>query len=975
MSPRTHRLAGAVRRALPLLVLPVAVLAQEAPPADPEARTLDTVQVTGSRIRRAEMEGQVPVQVLTREDIDRSGFSSVAEVVQNLTASGAALNTKFNSSGNFGFPPDGGGVGAGAATVDLRHLGAKRVLVLVDGIRWVNESSASGVGSAVDLNTIPLAIIERIEVLEDGASSIYGSDAIAGVVNIITRKEVDGPSVQLHYGDYSDLAGGDTWGADLGWGGSSERARWFVGASYFRQDEISSTEYGPASVPVPGTGLANGSSATPNGRFVFAPPDGNNTYGGLCPLATDDTGAPVAGTATCDITTPNGNSYSPSPGFPGDFIGFGTANRFNFAPYNLLLTPSERKSVFGQVQFDFTPTLGGYVRVLYNERESANQAAPEPFFLGTDAGVYNDYAERTLVISAANPYNPFGFDLTTMGDAPNLFLLGRRPVEGGPRRFEQDVETWYASAGLNGLFDVGARSWNWDVNVMRSESKAEQTNYGSYNIRRINEALGDPVDCAAISGCVPLNLFGGPGTITADMLGWIQPVVRDRSSNALSLVSANLTGEMFDGWAGAISFAAGLEYREYEGEYQPDPLTVAGEYNGVPSGPSRGEYDVREAYVEFLVPLMREGWFGKSLDLTVASRWSDYSNFGGTNTGKLGLRWQVADEFLLRGSFAEGFRAPSIGELYGTLSRFDATLVDPCNNAASTTPECVADGVPPGYEQTNPQISVITSGNAELEPETSRSLMLGGVWSPSFADAASWSDRLDLGVTFYRHTIDGAIQALDAQTVLERCIFGRDPVSCGLYERNDRGQIVRFDNILGNVGTIRTDGWDFDVGWRLPEQAWGRLGFDWKTTWVTKYELVNEAGQAEPRAPGIEISNSAIPERTSTLSANWSQGGWSAAWSARYIDRLRESCGGANGFDICDDSASDLNYLGSTTYHDAQLAWATDAWMQDFRITLGVNNVFGKDPPICLSCSLNGYDASTYDLPGRFWYARVGFGF
>ena len=297
MSPRRtrHRLAKAIRQSLLLAALPLCALAQDAPEPVPQARTLDAVQVTGSRIKRAELETQVPVQVLTREDIDRSGFTSVADVVQNLTASGAALNTRFNSSGNFGFPPDGGGVGAGAATVDLCHLGAKRVLVLVDGMRWVNESSASGVGSSVDLNTIPLAIVERIEVLEDGASSIYGSDAIAGVVNIITRKDIDGPGVQLHYGDFSGLAGGETWGADLGWGGSSERARWFVGASYFRQEEISSLEYGPASVPVPGTGLANGSSATPNGRFVFAPADGNNTYGGLCPLGTTSDGTPVPG--------------------------------------------------------------------------------------------------------------------------------------------------------------------------------------------------------------------------------------------------------------------------------------------------------------------------------------------------------------------------------------------------------------------------------------------------------------------------------------------------------------------------------------------------------------------------------------------------------------------------------------------------------------------------------------------------------
>ena len=963
MTPQRHPLARAVQLSLVLAVLPLAAAAQQIQaPANPEARTLDTVQVTGSRIRRADLETQVPVQILSREDIDRSGFTSVAEVVQNLTASGAALNTRFNSSGNFGFPPDGGGVGAGAATVDLRHLGAKRVLVLVDGIRWVNESSASGVGSAVDLNTIPLAIIERIEVLEDGASSIYGSDAIAGVVNIITRNDVDGASVQLHYGDYSDLAGGETWGADLGWGGSNERARWFLGASYFKQKEISSLEYGPASVPVPGTGLANGSSATPQGRFVFQDPNTGTVYN-LTPNTGVSNPAYIGGLPECPTDRAD------------DFHCFGTADRFNFAPYNLLLTPSERKSVFGQVQFDFTPSLSAYARVLYNERESANQAAPEPFFLGTDAGVYNEWAETRLVISAANPYNPFGFDLTTVGPDANLFLLGRRPVEGGPRRYVQEVETWYAAFGLNGLFDVGTRQWSWDVNLVRSESKAEQTNTGSYNIRRINESLGDPAACAAIAGCVPLDIFGGVGSITPEMLAFIQPIVRDRSDNSLNLFSANLTGDLFEGWAGAVSFAAGVEYREYEGNYQPDALTVAGEYNGVPSGATHGEYDVREAYAELLVPLMKDGWLGKSLDLSLAGRWSDYSNFGSTNTGKIGLRWQVADEFLLRGSFAEGFRAPSIGELYGTLSRFDATLVDPCNNAASTTPQCVADGVPPGYEQANPQISVVTSGNLDLQPETSRSLMLGAVWSPSFASDAGWSQALDLGVTFYRHTIDGAIQALDAQTILNRCVATRDPVACGFYERNERGQIVRFDNILGNVGTIRTDGWDFSADWRLPEQGWGQMAFAWKSTWVTRYELVNEAGQPEPRAPGIEINNSAIPELTSTLSAVWRRGDWSAGWTARYIDRLTESCGGANGFDICDDSANDVNALGSTTYHDAQVAWASDAVLKDFRITLGVNNVFAKDPPICLSCSLNGYDAATYDLPGRFWYARVGFGF
>ena len=962
--PRT-RLALAIQASM-LLSFSGLAFAQAAPAGQtqPETRaqTLDAVVVTGTRIKKAELESQVPVQVLTREDIDRSGFTSVADIVQNLTASGAALNTKFNSSGNFGFPPDGGGVGAGAATVDLRHLGAKRVLVLVDGMRWVNESSASGVGGSVDLNTIPLSIIERIEVLEDGASSIYGSDAIAGVVNIITRRSIDGARVDLNYGRY-DKFGGATSGLDLGWGGSSDRAQWFLGASYYKQEGVSSAEYGPASIPVPGTGLSNGSSATPQGRIVFQDPGTGQVYS-----ITPDTG----------VTSPNYTSGQPNcpTTRTDDFHCFTTADRFNFAPYNLLLTPSERKSVFGQVRFDFSPTVSAHAKVLYNERESQNQAAPEPIFLGTDAGVYNDYAEKTLVISALNPYNPFGFDLTTMGPNPNLFLLGRRPVEGGPRLYEQKVKTWYVSGGLEGTFDVATRPWSWDVNFALSESKADQTNTGSYNIRRINEALGDPAACAAIPGCVPLNLFGGAGTITPAMLGWIQPIVRDHSENKLSLFSANLTGDLVEMWAGPLSFATGFEYRKYEGSYTPDPITVAGEYNGVPSGPTSGDYDVNEVYLELNVPLMKDGWFGKSLDLSLAERYSDYSTFGGESTGKIGLRWQVADEFLLRGSFAQGFRAPSIGELYGTLARFDATLNDPCNNAASTTPQCVAEGVPAGYEQSNPQISVVTSGNRNLQPETSRSLMLGAVWSPSFASGTSWSDKLDLGVTFYRHTIEDAIQARDAQTILERCITTRDPESCGFYARNPAsGQIIRFDDILDNLGTIKTDGWDFNVGWTLPEQDWGRLRFDWKTTWVGRYELVNESGQAEPRRPGIELNNSAIPELSSTLVTDWRVGPWSVAWTMRYIDALEESCAGANGFDICDDSANDINHLGATTYHDLQATWQSTAWMKGLRVSAGVNNITGKDPPICLSCSLNGYDASTYDLPGRFWYARVGFEF
>src|SRR5688572_1851610 len=233
---RRQSLANAIRFSL-LLSLPGVVAAQEAPapaPAPASPTTLDTVTVTGSRIKQTNLVTAQPVFVLDRAKLEQTGVQTVGEILQQLTSSGKALNAKFNSSGNFGFPSDGGGIGAGSAQVDLRNLGSKRVLVLVDGIRWVNESSASGVSGSADVNTIPLSIVDRVEVLEDGASAIYGSDAIAGVVNIITRRTFEGGEVHGYFGKYDD--GGDTTEAALTLGGSGERWSGVFNASFYEQD-------------------------------------------------------------------------------------------------------------------------------------------------------------------------------------------------------------------------------------------------------------------------------------------------------------------------------------------------------------------------------------------------------------------------------------------------------------------------------------------------------------------------------------------------------------------------------------------------------------------------------------------------------------------------------------------------------------------------------------------------------------------
>ena len=947
---RIRTISGAIHLALVtgLLAAPgAAVFAQQARGDD--AQQLEAIQVTGSRIKKADVEGQSPVQVISAADIEATGLGSIGDVIQRLAVSGSSLNTKFNSAGNFGFSPDGSGVGSGSTTISLRNLGAKRTLILVDGLRWVSESSASGVSAAVDLNTIPASAVDRIEILTDGASSLYGSDAIAGVINIITKKKQDGGAARLYFGDYS-TGDGATQQGNISLGGSSDRFDFFIDLSYYDQKGISSNDWEQSRFPTPGiNGTVNPgswSSATPNGRQVFAPADPTETFGGLCPID--------GGASFCNLSGDGAGGFRP----------WTNAERFNYSPYNLLLTPSERTGLFAQGTYRITDHVNWNLKGTYSKRESVNQAAPEPFFLGSEAG--SGGLADTIGIDASNPYNPFG----TI--SPEGSFITRRPVEGGPRIFRQNVDTSYFTTGLNGDFNIGERQYFWDVNYVTAENKATQTVNGTYNIAHIQRALGPVADCTA--PCVPLNIFGGPGTITQSMLDYILFTENDRSQQKLTVWTANISGDLVELPAGALAFASGYEHRKQSGSYSPDSIVTAGESNGVPSGPTSGEYSVDEFYLELNVPLLADMAFAKHLDLSVATRFSDYSNFGNTTNNKLGLRWQLSDDLTLRTTWAEGFRAPSIGELFGTFARFDAQIQDPCNGATGQQgANCLALGVPDpaNFEQANSQISVVTGGNAALNPETSESLTVGGVYSPSWGANTDWSQKLDFEVTYYNIKIKDAIQASDAQTQLDRCVATLDPVFCGGISRSSGGNINGFDNTLFNLGKINTKGIDFGISWLGNETGIGTFGASFSATKVTSYEAIaTDSGLSEPRVVGVEVNDSAIPDWRATARLNWSISDFTVSWSARYISDLTEDCDTVGTFNNCSNAAAGTNHLGSTTYHDLRASWKLPTDM-NFVIAGGVNNITSKSPPICQSCSLNGYDASTYDLPGRYSYVEA----
>jgi iron complex outermembrane receptor protein len=982
---RSRQIIRAVQGALALCCAATPVLAQQAQPAAPAPQALTEVVVTGSRIQQNIAQSTQPVSVISMDQIEKTGLASLGDLLQQLTTSGSALNQKFNSSGNFGYPPDGGGIGAGSSQVDLRNLDAKRTLVLVDGLRWVNESSASGVSGSADLNTIPISIIDRIEVLEDGASSIYGSDAIAGVINIITRKKVDGVELTGYEGTYKK--GGQTTEASFTAGGSSGKFSGVFIASFYNQQQISSSKWWQSSVPEPRTGNGSGSSATAQGRSTFCDPNIAVPNYGSCTADQANFYDVALNTGT---TTPVWNPANPvAP--PSTYHNFGGADRFNFAPLNLLLTPSQRKALWTNITYDVNDDVQMYAKGMFNNRTSKNQAAPEPIFVGPYAGTAG--IADAINVSHLNPYNPFGIDLCAVAsptcgvgagnNVANFGWITRRPIEAGPRIFDQDVDTWYFSAGFKGTLHV-LDGFNWDISFVDSDNKANQKFTGGYNIAKVGIALGDPAICAKIPGCVPLDLFGGQGRqITPAMLNYILATQLDSSDQQLKLVSANITGTLFHIEDRAAGIAIGAEHRIYQGIFNPDPLRQTGESQDSKAFPVDQSYHVNEGYVELSLPLL------STLGASAAVRYSDYSTFGNQTTYKGGLRWQPVRDFALRGDYSTGFRAPNLGELYG-LTQFGATLVDPCGpTGGGIAPQyvagCAAQHVPPGFIQANTQITTFTGGNANLKPEKSDSYTAGVVYNAGWAEGHAATSRLTFEATYYNIKVKGAIQAEDIQALLNACLStggGTNPGLCAPFTRMAGGNLNPPSNLLQNLAQISTNGEDIKANWASEPLSFGRLTAGLQATHVNNYKAVDALGLVSQRAVGIEVANSSIPDWRINAQLGWGFGPIDVSWNLRYISSLKELCGNAattipvagcttaGAF-----NANQYNTLDSIVYNDLQVAWSDAFNLKGLKLEGGGTNVFGVNPPVCYTCTLNGYDAATYDLPGPFYYVRASYKF
>jgi iron complex outermembrane receptor protein len=917
----------------------------------PAPKTLGTIYVTGSHIRSVDLETEHPLVVLQRDELLRTGLTGVADIVQSLIiANGQTLNRNINNSVH--------ATGTGELRVNLRSLGANRTLVLVNGQRWV-----SAVDGAVDLSAIPLALVERIEVLKDGASAIYGSDAIGGVINIITRKHFSGTEFGVYTGE-SDHGDGFSRHADFSFGRSGDKWDASFGLEYGKDDPIMADRRQISSVPAPGIPFGViGSSASQYG--VFYVPDPWPRYV-LIP------GRP--GTSPDDF-----RRYSPA-----------RDNNYNFIPYNYLQTPQERRAGFAQFRWAFSPDLAFSADALFNQRKSAQQLAPPVIVFNMDpfSGGFD--------VSPGNVYNPFGVPVAVFTRGPDAM----------PRRFVQTVDTTRIHLGLDGVFNAFARDWSWGVDATRT--LAHQIEFGSpyADNEKLALAVGPSFFDASgvarcgtpgnvIEGCVPLDLFSGPGRYTQAMLDYIDVDVTNRKRGVSDALDWHVTATLADLAAGPLGFAAGLERRLERGSDEPDPLVASLRANGtgVASAPTEGAYAVNEAYAEFDVPLLAHQPLVRELDVNLATRWSDYSLFGRTVNSRIGLRWKPVDDLLVRATWSQGFRAPSIfeafgGAVYGPSNATDDCAADPESGYApppAVAAHCLADGVPADVSPVF-NATTTTGSNPHLKPETSRSLTAGLVYSPR------WLPGLDASLDWYRIEIRNAIGNLGDQAVMDACYVHGDPVACSRITRNPDGTLLHIDAINQNIpGGIETEGVDFALAWKRATRA-GDFSLRWEAAYVSYWGDIGKPARGSILPDGSLAQGNVVGSNNdlygviwrlrSVATLAWQRGDWGASISARYFSPILEFCGppwrasqvldDPSWLALCSDpghmedgSPSPRNRVGAVNYVDLEANWRAP-WKGVF--TLGVRNAFDRDPPH--AWSYNGANSffPDYDIPGRFWW-------
>jgi iron complex outermembrane receptor protein len=910
---------------------------------------LDKIVVTGSLLNKPEYQTTSPVQVISVQKAKAAGQFDTADFLQTTAA--ASGSTQINNQFG-GFVVEGG---TGVQTVSLRGLGANRNLVLLDGQRPGPAGTRGQVG-AFDLNVIPQAILQRVEVVKDGSSSIYGSDAVSGVINLITRKNIEKTEIDV-YSSIPQHGGGEQFSASIATGWNFDNGSIIAAAQW---DKLNSLQQGDrdyfkcAEDLVYGT---DGQRIDREDRSILAGTDlagCNNLYA--------NTIINYFNPNIRYIPSPDGSTVGPFPGYrprPYPTRTYGNSPQayyedvlnFPFVDSADLIDQRDRMSLYGATDFGFDK-FNWKTQWLYNQRNTR----------------HHDYRQFFPVI-----YNP----------ADDGYY---EPIMPFVDETKVKVDYFYGATKFDGMFSPSS-SWGWTVNATYSRSR------GTYNHLDIDARISGDLANPANEIYPPLVDYFDPGFLSGERMNELVDVLgvwtKGNTTYTQGTVSAIVTGNLFSLPAGDVASAFGLEYRRYSINDEPDELQKNAQVWGYSSAQTtKGTDKVKEAVAEIDVPLLKGKPGFESLSVNVSGRLFQYDSVPGTDhVWKTGLNWQVIPSLRVRGTIGTSFRAPGLYELYlGNQSGFQSqTNIDPCINWSDSDNEflranCAAAGIPGNYNGAGSSATVYSGGGAGvLEPEKSRAKSLGIVWTPTFAN-------LNVALDYFDYNIRGEITQLDEFDIVYGCYAS--PVYpnsfCDQIDRNGATpangagayNITTIRNQYININQERTRGYDLQVNYDN-DFSFGKLSLDGQITYTIEdttqfFSSAAESGQES----SDRITYIGSPRTVGLANASLKRGDWTYNWQGNYV------------------SSTENHDLSPTyTYQGYQNAWRDNkaGWQfrhnvsvsydhSDWNFTVGVRNLFDKAPPLMSTGTATRYGnvpafATQYDWYGRTFFARIGYKF
>lgn len=938
--------------------LPPSATPLEAPPEQPSALPAGNLLVPS--LPPLPALGARPTTIITRADLLATGLINLGTALQRISSQGNAINEQANNGGD------------GTSRISLRSLGAGRTLVLVNGHRL--GPGGTGADAATDLSVIPIALVERVEIYKDGDGASFGSGAIGGVVNVVTRQRFDGTVASLYSGR-SSREDGTRYDASIVTGVSSAKGHITIGASFTRQESVfaGDREFSAFDKDYDyQTGQESniGSSSIPGGRI--------NTRA----LDINGDGFPDAPINLCGLTPAGrpiqycrrqGNSLVPFVA-PDDF--------YNYQPENYLITPSQRYSVVATGEREMTQDVSAFVDASFTHAETDQRLAPDPFI-------------SSAPISAQSVYNPFG-----------LGVLGynRRLVEFGPRTAAQETDSFRLVAGFRGELERGSgEPWKWELSYNVSRSSANQTQRGYLNLEHVAAALGPSyfdangvarcgVPGAELFGCVPLNILAGADAqaMTPEMIAYSRHDGVSTGFNQQQTFMATIAGDLAKAAnGGGLSFKASVDHRRESAGFTPDSLAAAGGTDAPSAAAVEGTQSVTEAHAEVtLAPVVNPDGT-KLVELSAAARAFRYDTFGSGTAWRASALLRPSRGLIARASYSSTFRAPTISALFAGAADSFPQADDPCDTwpPSSDAPivlppdvaaRCAAQGVPPDAVFGTAQQRAVLGGNPDVAQETAKVLTIGAALEPA--------PGLVVSADYFHTIVDDAIQSLGAQAILDGCYRQGDQALCDRVHRDPAlgGQIDFIDDRFTNGGGNDTAGVDVALSY---QHSRGKSTFRHlvDATYLINYDIITPAKTLHAKG---NYDFGVFPEWKLNASTQWDYERYGFGANLRFL----------SSFDECE--ASDCNSLDETVTlagsGASSGASAAAAAVDDYRrrtvesnvnvdlfgnysfgkssntkLTVGVNNVFDQDPPLLYSGFAGDSDSSTYDYMGRFFYARL----